>query len=243
MATIICHRGVWRDHENTFDSLIEINKLQQNNIIFGIEFDIQIIDSGIWVLHDENLLRTHNISKKLEELTSIEINNLHIPELSQVLECIQDNSIIINIEIKTFDNQVPDLKLLETCLLNHKKDKTNIFLSSFDTGIVACALSLNFKTGLILWDDYDIEIIEMLISSGLSYLISSKSLFPIMNKLFGSKIQLIVYTLFDDLSTESQDILLAKDLLANNIPIITDSYIRVLELFHESALNLDSSDA
>src|SRR5207245_1437179 len=55
---IICHRGINRIKENTFESITEVINLQNNMINFVVEFDFQITkDNQIVYYFDENIIK------------------------------------------------------------------------------------------------------------------------------------------------------------------------------------------
>lgn len=125
---IIAHRGLHDCNNNIPEnSLTAFQKAIDKG--YAIEFDVQLSkDNKLIVFHDYDLIRTCNISNKLNNLTLSEIKTLNlfdtnekIPTLKEVLELI-NNQVPILIEIKN-ENSVGLLEeKLNNILINYKGD-------------------------------------------------------------------------------------------------------------------------
>lgn len=97
---IIAHRGASQyAQENSFEAF----HIALTHPIAGIEFDVHFINEQAVVMHDESMVRTHNIGLTLADLTPELINEHLIPTLEQVLNLI-NNECICNIEVKSVDD-------------------------------------------------------------------------------------------------------------------------------------------
>src|SRR3989304_8286013 len=135
---IICHRGIKIENENTLENIIKTKDLTHKDILFGVEFDIQLTkDNKLVCYHDENLLRLHNIDKRIVD-NNYEDLNVKLPFLKDILEKIKDNdNFFIDIELKYYDKLSNENYQDEYCSVLLKeveqiKKKDNLIISSFN---------------------------------------------------------------------------------------------------------------
>lgn len=235
---IICHRGIIREKENQFDSLVSIKDIKlNNNKLLGIEFDIQLTkDNKIVCYHDKDLKRLHNKVYNINELNYKDLEQYNIPLFSSIINELKDNdNFFMDIELKYYDN----IKIKDYCAsviqqASNVKSINNIVLTSFHIDIVKELLTCHTDSigiipiGIIIdcIDDFDIDLINNLINDGLKYIIINKSMIhDIININFVKSIQILAYTFFDDVLTYENDINLINSILAKNtIHFITDDY-------------------
>jgi glycerophosphoryl diester phosphodiesterase len=112
----------------------------------GIEFDVQLTKDGVPVIiHDEQVERTTNGSGWVKDLTFDELQRLDsgswfdasfagtkIPALSDVLQWAQDNSLLLNIELKTGVIPYPHLEEKVIRQVEAYKLQDRVILSSFN---------------------------------------------------------------------------------------------------------------
>jgi len=247
---IICHRGVFRNKENKFESIVSIKTLNHPGIIFGVEFDVQLTkDNKLVCYHDETLDRLHKDSHKLCEYIYDEIKNYDIPLFDEILDDLLDdfkdrNDYLLNIELKFYediedkDNNSIKIKNLCELIISKIKNRNLIgycLVSSFNNGIVNELLNnYDISTGLILYDNYKIDEIEKFINKGLQYLVIDKNIVDeIFSFPFLKMVNILIYTFFDDENEEQdiQDIQIINTLKSrNNIGFITDDYSKMIKL-------------
>jgi glycerophosphoryl diester phosphodiesterase len=240
---IICHRGTNREKENTYESIIDIQNLHHEKVIFGVEFDIQIIqDDTLVCYHDDTLERLHHDTRNLIELTSSDIKLLNIPtfdELLQGLSLIRDKIFLIESKInKLLDEN--RIKLMCHLMIKKIKEKNLIsqclFISFDDTAVLELLkIDSSLKIGKLLWT-CDIEKIRSLKFMGINYFIfNKKCLFEFINqyKKEMEDINILTYTLFNINEEENNDddeiLIQTKN---EDIGIITDNYKKVLSLLN-----------
>lgn len=118
----------------------------------GIELDVQLSKDGeVVVVHDDNIKRTSNgeglvSSKTLEELKSLdfgswfsdEFKDTKIPMLTEVLDWMLTNKLVLNIEIKTMP-RLYDKSLTEktVALVKERNLESRVFISSFEHKAIA----------------------------------------------------------------------------------------------------------
>src|SRR5437870_585769 len=101
---IICHRGINREKENTYESITDTIYLNNDIITYGVEFDIQITgDNNIICYHDDTLQRLHENKKRVAEITQEEINKFNLPIFYNIMEKLSSNkNLIIDVELKIY---------------------------------------------------------------------------------------------------------------------------------------------
>src|SRR5262245_24924808 len=67
----------------------------------GIEFDVRLSSDGVpVVIHDETLLRTAGIRRRVAELSTSQLNEFDVPTLAQVFDLFESNDLILYLELK-----------------------------------------------------------------------------------------------------------------------------------------------
>lgn len=129
---VIGHRGArGLAPENTLESMER--SIEAGALI--VEFDIQLTKDKIpVVVHDRNLLRTHEQRRKIStltahELTLLTVDHRPVPTLKQVLDTYWGR-VYLNIEIKGRDTGVAVIAELEN-RCQKTDDWDNCFISSF----------------------------------------------------------------------------------------------------------------
>ena len=116
MQYIICHRGINRITENSYESIVGINNLTHSDFKYGVEFDIQMTNENLLICyHDETLERLHNNTIKIDEIQKQEILKFNIAILEDVFDQLRKTDNLINIEIKYINNG-DNCKLKNLCL-------------------------------------------------------------------------------------------------------------------------------
>lgn len=112
---IYAHRG-YKKKENTIDSFL--NSFKYFN---GIEFDVRLTKDKIpVVIHDHNLLRTHNIDKIIHLTDYSNLEKYNLPLLLEVLNIVHQYKKKCLIDIKVKDNSQFILNYVkEICKNNH----------------------------------------------------------------------------------------------------------------------------
>jgi glycerophosphoryl diester phosphodiesterase len=137
MQIVLAHRGVVKYHkENTLFSLNAIKKYTNTNqIIFGVEFDINLtLDNQIVLYHDKRIKGTDT---EITNITYMELKDLdnEITLLEEVIQSFDNTEYILNIELKKY----PKNKIQycdEFIRIISKYTDVNYFTSSFDKFIV-----------------------------------------------------------------------------------------------------------
>lgn len=214
---IICHRGAIRTLENTLTSIVGINNVNNsNNLVIGVEFDIQITnDNQLICYHDYTLERIHKLNKKTIELSIDDCVNLNIATLNQILENIINPNVLINIEMKApininIHHDVYNAKLEIFCRLVLDKIHLNylnneIMISTFDYDLLNILIELinnyntksNIKIAKIS-ENFDLgEIIELK-SRNVNNFVFDKILLDVINNCDVLKdCDIFLYTFFD----------------------------------------------
>ena len=111
---VIGHRGAPAlEPENTLRSFTRA----VNEGVDAIEFDVQLIDGNVIVLHDETLDRTSNgrglaSSLSFEELRVLDFGRgERIPTLEEAIDCIPSH-VLVNVELKSEHSAVPSYDVL-----------------------------------------------------------------------------------------------------------------------------------
>jgi glycerophosphoryl diester phosphodiesterase len=242
---IICHRGIIREKENQYESLIGIKEIRDKipNVMYGVEFDIQLTrDNIIICYHDENLSRLHNIDSHIRNMDYSDMIKYNIPLFEDIIKELEYNSdFFMDIELKSYGNmETENIKMYCNNVISKINDVRlidNIVLTSFSINIVIELLNSNLSVGLIVdkLEELDIDIINNLISNGLKYIIVNKNMVNDILKRYDSlnSIKILVYTFFNDISEEDQDISLINNIKSmNNISFITDDYNKLNNVFN-----------
>ena len=237
---IICHRGIKIENENTLENIIKTKDLTHKDILFGVEFDIQLTkDNKLVCYHDENLLRLHNIDKRIVD-NNYEDLNVKLPFLKDILEKIKDNdNFFIDIELKYYDKLSNENYQDEYCSVLLKeveqiKKKDNLIISSFNYNLVKKLKKIsNLNVGKIFFDEYNEKQINKLINLGVSYFVIHKDIIEMYLKYLDKNIKIVIYTLFNkkNYSNELNDENLVKTLKKYNIGYITNNYKKMISIF------------
>ena len=238
MQYIICHRGINRTTENSYESIVGINYLTHSYLKYGVEFDIQMTNENLLICyHDETLERLHNSNIKIYEIQKEELLKFNIAILEDVFDQLTQTDNLINIEIK-YINDSGNSKLKILCyelikLIESKKIK-NYVITSFNSEVILQLLNMNINNvGLILSEEYDVEWIRKLVTRGMKYLTIAKNDFDLINKLNFDNIFLLIYTFFDNVEDYDSDIQ-----LINQLKSIKDKKIGLITDDHELTFNL-----
>lgn len=243
---IICHRGINRIQENTYKSITDTTKLQlTDNIIFGVEFDVQITkDNSLICYHDETLTRLHKSDKKVSDLTLSDITKYDLPYFSTVMSALStNNNLIIDVELKTYQPMDLDkVKLLCKSVVDicNSFDVINqCVFTSFDDAVVRELVNINkyMKIGKIMNKTDKVEDFEQLKNIGVSTLIMHKDMILDAldnHSLLLSDVDLYVYTLYNINNTNntnnSIDDEIIKIIKEKDVGLITDNYTKILKL-------------
>ncbi len=172
----IGHRGA-KGHapENTlisFQKAIELG-------VQGIELDVHLTsDKHLVVIHDESVDRTTSgtglvSSFTLDELKSLQIDNLYeIPTLQEVLDFI-DKRIFLNIELKGKNTAKPVTDLIERYILEKNWTYDHFIVSSFDWNALQEVRSLNPNIAIGVLTQTDLAL-----AIGFADFIKTKSIHP-----------------------------------------------------------------
>ncbi|NMA17797.1 MAG: glycerophosphodiester phosphodiesterase [Clostridiaceae bacterium] len=149
---IFAHRGASEVYpENTMLAFYESEKAGAD----GIELDVlQTRDSRAVVVHDENLERLSGQSLWVKDLTWDELSAINIaahfpehdpqqvPALDDVLDWILTTSLEVNIELKNSDTPIPGLEEDVLRLIDARKMRHRVIVSSFSLESVICMKKL-----------------------------------------------------------------------------------------------------
>ncbi|MYL46716.1 glycerophosphodiester phosphodiesterase [Virgibacillus halodenitrificans] len=156
MTLIFAHRGSAGTHpENTFAAYLEAERVG----VDGIELDVQLTkDNQIVVIHDSTVNRTTNGIGKVKDYTLEEIKQLDngswfapefdgekVPTLTEVLEWLQTNKLLLNIELKNETNIVPYLEELVIKEIEKHNLVERVIISSFNHYSIRKINKLNSK--------------------------------------------------------------------------------------------------
>ena len=245
---IICHRGINRNDENTYNSITDVIALPDiENVTYGVEFDVQITkDNQIICYHDDTLLRLHDYNQRVCDITIDCIEKYNLPYFSDIMHKLSvKKNLIIDVEIKVYYPIDPDkIKLLCKNVVNIC-ESCNITMqcmfTAFDDIVIHELIIINeqipINIGKIIWKDYNLQTFEYLKKLGVNTLILHKDMIidalDEYNELLND-IDLYVYTLFcineennNDYDKDDQFIINIKE---KNIGLITDDYKRILKL-------------
>lgn len=151
---IIGHRGAkGAAPENSIEAML--HALDQG--ADGIEFDVRITrDKAPIIVHDRTLRATHNINKKIHQLTLTELNELipghTIPTLADVLDAFWGRT-FLNIELKSKGSAAAVISLLSTRYIEHEDDWHQCLISSFKPAELKKARSLSPHAHLAMIHD------------------------------------------------------------------------------------------
>lgn len=147
----IGHRGAkGYAAENTLASFEKAIELGVN----GIELDVHLSSDGkVVVIHDETIDRTTSEKGFVKDFSSLELNKLGIPTLTDVLDLIA-KMCFVNIEIKDKNATKYVLEILQI-YISEKHWNPNLFqISSFDWNILEVCFLQNNKIQLgVLTED------------------------------------------------------------------------------------------
>jgi glycerophosphoryl diester phosphodiesterase len=87
----------------------------------GIEFDVRLSRDGVpVVIHDDTLYRTSGVRRRVAEMTCNELNQFDVPNLAQVFELFESNSLLLYLEMKEFEVAEECCRLIERCRLKDR---------------------------------------------------------------------------------------------------------------------------
>jgi glycerophosphoryl diester phosphodiesterase len=103
----------------------------------GIEFDVRLSRDGVPVIiHDSSLRRTTGLPHRIADLTSSEIDSLHVevPRLQQLFSIFETNNLMLFLEMKC-DSPSEHRPLAEACckLINEYSLKDRVIIECFDS--------------------------------------------------------------------------------------------------------------
>lgn len=183
---LLSHRGITTEfQENTLEALEAIKKYQIlhkfNGRYFGIEFDVQQLQSGeVVIYHDENLNRLHNDNRLVTSLDVKTAKEFNITFLSDLLDSFKELTFIINIEIKlyTSSNYKKICNSIGEMIIDRKMEKTCI-ITCYNSDVVMFYLKNypKIKTHLIIDSRPSILILKDLKKNGMKKIVISKELF------------------------------------------------------------------
>ncbi|QKF93549.1 glycerophosphoryl diester phosphodiesterase [Fadolivirus algeromassiliense] len=240
---IICHRGINRQNENTYNSITGVIDIKQNDYItYGVEFDVQITrDNNIICYHDNTLERLHGDYRRVIDITHEDISAYNLPYFEKVMRTLSSNkNIIIDVELKIYKPynktkiHILCRKVLDICA---SLDITRqCIFTSFNDDILIKLLSFNkcIKVGKLADASYDFKSFGELTRAGISILVLDKKIVLDVIKRYNviiSEVDLYVYTLF---SIYDQNVIdddsLVKKLKEMNIGLITDNYSKMTDI-------------
>ncbi len=144
-ASVTAHRG---DAKNAPENTMAAFELALENQADIIELDVrQTKDGEFIIMHDESLLRTTGVDKKVGELTFEEIEKIdagikfsknyageRIPTLQEVLDFAVENDIELNIELKPAETDINFvLGIVNILEINDFVDKCVVACADYDT--------------------------------------------------------------------------------------------------------------
>ncbi len=205
---VFAHRGIHNNKNVPENSLLAFKLAIEKNI--PIELDIHLTkDNNLVVFHDDNLKRMTSFDKNIEELTTVEIKQLHLLETNEKIPTLQEvltlvsGKVLLDIEIKSKKANPLIIDTLLSLLENYKHD---VIIKSFNPKIVKLLKKKHspFLSGLLLayntslW--YDFILVKKIIIwySKPDFLALSKNLLPvkIIQKLI-KKYPTLIWTITD----------------------------------------------
>ena len=234
MKEVFAHRGDTVNHvENTYNSIIEIDKISSNELNIGIEFDIQLTnDDKLICFHDKNMKRLFNKDIVIEEMNTTDIKIKDICYLNDILNYYKDNkNIILNIEVKCFNlNKLKKKRLCNKIIDLVKKYECNFIISSFNREIVNYLYKNknNFLVGYII-DNFDNNEYNK-IKNNIDYLICNKSIDKNIILEISKNKKILIFTLYNKKNQNIKyDEYLIKYFYENkNIGFITDNIYKFI---------------
>ncbi|MEM9243642.1 MAG: glycerophosphodiester phosphodiesterase family protein [Pseudomonadota bacterium] len=136
MPKIIAHRGGFANLPD--NTLIAFRQAKQYGARM-VEFDVQLTLDGVpIVLHDDTLDRTTDGTGIVHDMTLKEVKQVKkqdgnpIPTLEETLQCLTEQQLIANIEIKQCAYNVPHIvEKVMAVALNYKSKLPGMLISSF----------------------------------------------------------------------------------------------------------------
>ena len=225
---ILCHRGDTTNYtENTIKSLSSILKIENDNVLIGIEFDIQLTkDDMLICYHDKDMKRLYKDDRIIEDTNSYDIKNDNICYLEDIINLFKNNKkYILNIELKIYnlDNERKYL-LCKKIIDVIKYSNCPIIITSFNNIIINILnkFKSNFKIGYIT-DDINFD---MNILNNIDYLICNKNIDSEFINKISKKIKILIFTIFNN---NDNDLYLIDKYKSNsNIGFITDNIYLML---------------
>lgn len=237
---IICHRGINRRDENTYESITGVLDIKNfNSIMYGVEFDIQIThDDNIICYHDKTLERLHGDYRHVMDITYNDIKLYNLPTFENVMMKLRTNpNLIVDVELKFYEPYNQDkikilcrktLDICNNCNIIHQ-----CIFTSFNDNILFELLSIDrcIKVGKLADKNYNFKNFDKLLKAGVSLLVLDKNMvLDVIDKynVMISEVDLYVYTLFSihDMSEDSDDTIVKK-LKEKNIGLITDNVTKM----------------
>lgn len=248
---IIGHRGLYRDKENTFESIVEINNKNCSTLITGVEFDVQITSDGILICyHDFDLKRIHSVSKLTRNISHEEVTAYNITKLDDIivhfsthLDSINNiHNMIVDIEVK-IDPELPD-ELFQKFVNKFAKAinelscqvKSICLITSFNLDFLKETIKrvTGLQFGYIIDDKLDS--LDDLKSIGIDAIILNKDLVDQQQLSdLTQNFDVYLYTFFNNTDTYAKDRNFIQTLknCNFNIGIITDKFEETLALIKD----------
>lgn len=100
----------------------------------GIEFDVRLSRDGVPVIiHDDTLQRTHDLRRRVVDLTAEELRGVGVPSLRDLFELMSQNDLILCLEIKASSPTLPNL----CCQLVHEfAFEDRVIVECFDLSVI-----------------------------------------------------------------------------------------------------------
>lgn len=211
---VISHRGYFDNVEiieNTIPAFV-------NNIIDGIELDVQMTCDGIVVCyHDESLNRLHNSDIIITRSDYENLTPFSVDKFDDVLKHLSvhiTKPIIINCEIKIHDKFNNDTYINKLCMkvndIIKKYSQLHILVTSFSTKVITIMKSLSINSTMI-FHEYSNEIANFLEkyadtkSIVFNKDIVNDKLIDITDDTF-NKLHIYLYTYFDNDKNNEKDV-------------------------------------
>lgn len=227
---ILAHRGIQSLGENSFEGLKGIKKYKNtHNVTYGIEFDVQQINSGkIICHHDKNILRLYNVDKDVQTLTGDDVEMYNIPYLKDILNEFIGTNYILNIEIKSYNLSIDDIKQMNAEINSLIVDtglNSNCIVSCFDIEVIKHMLNEypHIESRFLIKDEISDIVLDELMDMGMMGIGIDKEHYMMADIYLSKGLELMIYTFFDDDTRYEDDVDILHSLSQyDNICYITD---------------------
>lgn len=100
----------------------------------GIEFDVRLSGDGVPVIiHDDALSRTHGVRRRVTEVTAEELRSIGVPSLRELFELMARNSLLLCLEIKSREPELPQLCCRMVCEFGFEE---RVMVECFDLNVL-----------------------------------------------------------------------------------------------------------